>query len=742
MARRSESTLAFFALLLLLSLTLLYGCRAFDPQPPVINRAPQTYVTGGPAETTGTGFTRHMFWYGTDKDGEVVQFIYAITDSTVRDLEDGQNRDEEDDRFNPADDVTTLETNDERFVGWTTTTDSIFEFTVDRGPTSSKDMTFHIVAVDDRGAIDPTPARLYFFNNSLGNPRLVFNLFVDVGTGPDPVWELRWTGDHKEAEPGSPEGTDFPFAGFERRFRIDWEASSPNGGIIGYRYRVRQGLGEFIPASILGQKQWDPEGTSFEFGNTDPPSPALGPSCVEDASGCDPALVRFPSGNYNISVEVLDVALVESEVGTGDLDFGINYAPETRIVVDSSYPRFEVRNQQGILLRSGSIASGDTIPAMSTAFFQSAGYDKFIDELPPGAPTDSLCCDTPLFYDPSIPPSDDPDYQPLVEYQSRLVTVRREGDEPIGRTLSNTFSTPERGDTISFWVGPLDYTYESRTTDEHRRPDIEPDTYGLIGGFRPRVREDLTIPGGDIVDNPGDVADTLVVALFGTPFPENEIDYTVTQGVQKWFIPDAGSECGGVLVDVVDGEPQPEGGIRQFGVLVSVKLKFVGEPDQRDPLSPVKAWTFAIFSDKDPDNEIEDGRESRDLSFFTDSPLPNEWEFRPEDVITFWAPVLLGSAPVDDYHPDSTEPISRSIGCLVAKHLGNMTLLLHGRTTANIDEYQFYAGTRKSTESGAATSVLIGEFGRQSARSDARFWFFIGGLGAVPGVPEYYWPDF
>jgi hypothetical protein len=71
-----------------------------------------------------------------------------------------------------------------------------------------------------------------------------------------------------------------------------------------------------------------------------------------------------------------------------------------------------------------------------------------------------------------------------------------------------------------------------------------------------------------------------------------------------------------------------------------------------------------------------------------------------------------------------------------------MTLLLHGRTTANIDEYQFYAGTRKSTESGAATSVLIGEFGRQSNQSDARFWFFIGGLGAVPGVPEYYWPDF
>ena len=58
MARRSESIFAFLALLLLLSLTLLYGCRAYDPQPPVINRAPETYITGAPAETTGTGFTR------------------------------------------------------------------------------------------------------------------------------------------------------------------------------------------------------------------------------------------------------------------------------------------------------------------------------------------------------------------------------------------------------------------------------------------------------------------------------------------------------------------------------------------------------------------------------------------------------------------------------------------------------------------------------------------------------------
>ena len=96
----------------------------------------------------------------------------------------------------------------------------------------------------------------------------------------------------------------------------------------------------------------------------------------------------------------------------------------------------------------------------------------------------------------------------------------------------------------------------------------------------------------------------------------------------------------------------------------------------------------------------------------------------------------------NDYHPYTTDPILRSIVCLVARPLGNLTLFLRGRTTANVDEYSFYAGTRKSNQPGGVTKVLIGEFGRQSLQSDLKFWFFIGGVGPVQGVPDYYWPDF
>jgi hypothetical protein len=68
-----------------------------------------------------------------------------------------------------------------------------------------------------------------------------------------------------------------------------------------------------------------------------------------------------------------------------------------------------------------------------------------------------------------------------------------------------------------------------------------------------------------------------------------------------------------------------------------------------------------------------------------------------------------------------------------------MTLRIRGRTTKNTDEYQFYEGTRKVTGSGAAT-VLIGEFGRQSEKSEVTCQFLIGGGGT--GSPLFYWPDF
>ena len=121
-----------------------------------------------------------------------------------------------------------------------------------------------------------------------------------------------------------------------------------------------------------------------------------------------------------------------------------------------------------------------------------------------------------------------------------------------------------------------------------------------------------------------------------------------------------------------------------------------------------------------------------------DSPDPNEWEFGPGEEIVFWVPFELATNP-DPFNPTSTDEMRRSIGCIVRKRVGEMSLRLRGRTTKNTDEYQFYQGTRKVTGAGA-TTVLIGDFGRQSEQSDLTCRFLIGGGGS--GVPLFYWPDF
>ena len=107
-------------------------------------------------------------------------------------------------------------------------------------------------------------------------------------------------------------------------------------------------------------------------------------------------------------------------------------------------------------------------------------------------------------------------------------------------------------------------------------------------------------------------------------------------------------------------------------------------------------------------------------------------------VTTTSVPLALGANP-DDFNPTSTNAVTRSIGCIVAQRMGNMTVRLKGRTTKNTDEYQFYEGTRKVTGAGA-TTVLIGEFGRQSEVVEVNCKFLVG-IGST-GVPESYWPDF
>ena len=61
LSRRQVSVTLFLGLLVIAS---LFGCRAFEPEIVIVNRPPETYIIGAPAETSGGYFQYHVFWYG------------------------------------------------------------------------------------------------------------------------------------------------------------------------------------------------------------------------------------------------------------------------------------------------------------------------------------------------------------------------------------------------------------------------------------------------------------------------------------------------------------------------------------------------------------------------------------------------------------------------------------------------------------------------------------------------------
>jgi hypothetical protein len=121
----------------------------------------------GPLESDTTGLEVHFYWYGTDKDGEIARYRFAIDD------QDGKPPSE-----------------------WQTTraTDSTFRFTV--GPGSTKQHRFKVAAEDDQGHIDPTPAGRVFSSQTIpptscvtkgpGGGYVVGTTFAFAWSGTDP----------------------------------------------------------------------------------------------------------------------------------------------------------------------------------------------------------------------------------------------------------------------------------------------------------------------------------------------------------------------------------------------------------------------------------------------------------------------------------------------------------------------------------------------------------------------------
>jgi len=302
----------------------LAGCRAFEPEAVVVNKPPETFIMGAPTEHGGGYYRFHVYWYGRDTDGRVERFVWALTDATVQDPH--TDDDEEDMRFNPGRNASTLA------IGhWTTRTDSVFNFTINDGDSPSAERTLHLVAQDDRGAFDRTPARLHFFANSLGTPRLRF-FRVD---GADTV----------AMAPGQVDTV-----AFGRPYRVLWRSRSLNvrgysaealaladtvapfdDGVLGHKWTV----GGFVGGSCDPTREdcWHPrrfnESTGDSFSVFGPDSTLY---FANDGANDGLFHRRLPSGTLELSVNAIDIAGVEVTEGLRRFQLVVNYDPQTLIL--------------------------------------------------------------------------------------------------------------------------------------------------------------------------------------------------------------------------------------------------------------------------------------------------------------------------------------------------------------------------------------------------------------------------
>jgi hypothetical protein len=213
------------------------------------NEAPETWITAAPldtltikdkfgrpvtdptkpAEPTTIPVRFHLYWAGSDKDGAVSGFYYAVVETTTDQTEG----------------VQPLPGPKPGQYSFTTKTDTTFVFTVSE-LFPDRQHVFFIYAVDNQGKPDPTPARFMFNANDKFPPRPII--------GPQDAWAtgrtvtLTFTGE-PDPMPVVPRyitdtlaantlPTDTVPAYSRLDFRWHGEITQPGTSIAGYRYKL------------------------------------------------------------------------------------------------------------------------------------------------------------------------------------------------------------------------------------------------------------------------------------------------------------------------------------------------------------------------------------------------------------------------------------------------------------------------------------------------------------------------
>ncbi|MEO5618640.1 MAG: hypothetical protein ABIS67_12805 [Candidatus Eisenbacteria bacterium] len=175
-------------LILFCSISLILfagGCR--KPLAPTFdrNQAPETWITAAPLDTityregvrpiqtdpSFIPFRYHLYWAGSDPDGKVAGFYFAIVETLPLPIA-------------PATTPPPLPGPKAKDYKFTAKTDSVFIFSVSDSR-ADREHAFYIYAVDNNGKPDPTPARFIFNSIDRYPPVPIIDSFVATGF----IWE-------------------------------------------------------------------------------------------------------------------------------------------------------------------------------------------------------------------------------------------------------------------------------------------------------------------------------------------------------------------------------------------------------------------------------------------------------------------------------------------------------------------------------------------------------------------------
>lgn len=312
--KRLTSLLSFgsiaFLLLILIAGLLTPGCREDTSLPIDRNHPPETILTGAPGDSQTSFYRVHLYWNGSDPDGEVVGYEWAITESLP----------------DPETIVYRL----------TARTDSVFNLQVEPNREVLAHR-FYVRAVDNEGKRDETPAYTFFAARNNCEPKVTFTEAVGIG----------------------PDDRLYPISSINQRVPGD---TVPAGSAVRFRWN-----GHDCDVAL------DPDGTIDSVGHVTRFSHHLTPLEINDIEGtladttASYDAARLKSGAYVMYVRAVDdagFAGLDPEVRT----FVWNYDPKTSWTKVPSAGGDSVRGFWADTSDAEEeqwvpIAEGDTLPA-------------------------------------------------------------------------------------------------------------------------------------------------------------------------------------------------------------------------------------------------------------------------------------------------------------------------------------------------------------------------------------------